>query len=270
MSSIAPEGYLVTGSVTDEGGVAIAGARLTLVGARGEHAGQASSEEDGSFSIDAGEAGSYTLVAAAPYYRAAAKVVKVGLGGVRTGLQLLGTGSLAGKVTAGKEASPLEAELELRAGDGGVAMRTRAGHDGTFYFRDVLEGSYELAVSAKGHGTRSVAVTVPRGATGQVALYLGGRGHLYGAVRSPEGDWRPGVAVSLELESGQVVAATRTDSAGSYCFEDVPEGGYLLRAENVDAVGVEVGAGSTMSVDLTTTSSHGLATALGSQPGQVC
>jgi hypothetical protein len=270
MSSIAPEGYLVTGSVTDEGGVAIAGARLTLVGARGEHTGEASSEEDGSFSIDAGEAGSYTLVAAAQHYRATAKVVRVGPGGVRTGLQLLGTGSLEGKVTAEKGASPLEAELELRAEGGGVAMRARAGHDGTFFFRDVLEGTYELAVSAKGHGTRSVAVTVPRGATGQVALSLGGRGHLYGAVRSPKGEWRPGVGVSLELRSGQIVAATRTDSAGSYCFEDVPEGGYLIRAENVDAVGVEVGAGSTMSVDLTTASSHGLATALGSQTEQVC
>jgi hypothetical protein len=270
MSSIAPEGYLVTGSVTDEGGVAIAGARLTLVGARGEHTGEASSEEDGSFSIDAGEAGSYTLVAAALHYRATAKVVRVGPGGVRTGLQLLGTGSLEGKVTAEKGASPLEAELELRAEGGGVAMRARASHDGTFYFRDVLEGSYELAVSAKGHGTRTVAVTVPRGATGQVALSLGGRGHLYGAVRSPKGEWRPGVGVSLELESGQIVAATRTDSAGSYCFEDIPEGGYLIRAENVDAVGVKVGAGSTMSVDLTTSSSHGLATALGSQTEQVC
>ena len=238
------------GRVTDRDGRPIAGAQLTLMSLRGERAGEGVSDARGWFAIEAGAAGSYTLVATAPTYRAAARVVQVGSAGGRAELKLFGLGSLTGMVTSAKDGSPLEADLVLRTPEGAVAMRSRAGADGTFAFPDLLEGSYELVASAQGHSTQRLPVDVERGAARVAAVTLTGFGHIYGAVSSSQGAWVPDVSVTLSLPSGLTVATTQTDDAGSYRFGDVSEGEYLLCAGDGEALPVEVAAGQAVAVEV--------------------
>lgn len=238
------------GLVADREGRPIAGARLTLMSLGGDRVGQGVSDTRGRFSIEAGTAGSYTLVATAPTYRAATKVVHVGADGGRTELKLFGLGSLTGKVTSAKDGSPLEADLVLQAGEGAVAMRCRAGADGAFSFPDVLEGSYELVASAKGHGTERLPMDIGRGTASMTTITLTGFGHIYGAICSSQGAWVPDVSVTLSLLSGEPVATTRTDDAGSYRFGEVTEGTYLLCAGDSQGLPVEVRAGQAVAADV--------------------
>jgi hypothetical protein len=217
---------------------------------RGERAGEGISDVRGWFSIEAGAAGSYTLVATAPTYRAATRVVQVGTGGGRAELKLFGLGSLTGKVASAKDGSPLEADLVLRTGEGAVAMRCRAGADGAFAFSDLLEGSYELVASAQGHGTQRLPVDIGRGAARVATVTLTGFGYIYGAVSSSQGAWVPDVSITLSLPSGLTVATTQTDDAGSYRFGDVSEGKYLLCAGDGEGLPVEVAAGQAVAVDV--------------------
>ncbi len=243
-------GCTLDGLVADQDGRPIAGARLTLMGLRGDRAGEGVSDVSGWFSIEVGATGSYTLVATAPTYRASTRVVQVGAGGGRTELKLFGLGSLAGKVTSAKDGSPLEADLVLQTSEGAVAMRCRAQADGAFVFSDVLEGSYELVASAKGHGTQRLPVDIGKGTARVATITLTGFGHIYGAVSSSEGAWVPDVSVTLSFPSGQTVATTQTDDAGSYRFGDVSEGKYLLRAGDGEGLPVEVTAGEAVAADV--------------------
>jgi hypothetical protein len=75
-----------------------------------------------------------------------------------------------------------------------------------------------------------MTVTVP--ATGRVTqdVELAGGARVRGVVRT-NGSGRPVEArVTLVDTAGTVIAATSTETDGSYVFEDVPEGDYTIIA----------------------------------------
>lgn len=245
----------VRGQVTDAAGEPLAGALVTLVGADGDEAGHAIAGEDGSFALGDVWEGTYTLIAAAPHFRPAASMVALKAEEATATVSLLGVGSLVGKVTMAKDGLPLAVEVDLVSPGGGLAAQCRTGNDGCFFFPDLLEGSYDLLVRSTGYRTETVAVVVDRTHTETIEIALVGQGHLYGAVSGPGGDWLPGSQVTLTDGSGEVVATTWTDDAGSYHFSDVPEGPYTVRATASSTAFSEVDmrAGSTIAVDLSLT-----------------
>jgi hypothetical protein len=241
----------VRGLVTAASGEPLAGATVTLVHPNGDEVGHAIAAADGSFDLDDIEEGTYTLVAAAPHYRPAARVVALSHGEARASVSLLGVGSLVVRVARARDGAPVEAELELLNADGGLAAQCQTGEDGVSILPDLLEGDYDLTVQRENYSPANGPVAVRRGRTGTAEVQLVGLGHLYGAVLDPGGAWLPGQEVSLADASGAVVAMTRTDGAGSYLFPSVSEGSYTISAGSGDiAVTVEIGAGTAAVVDL--------------------
>jgi hypothetical protein len=230
----------------------LAGALVTLVTADGDEAGHAIAGSDGSFAVGDMLEGTYTLIAGAPHFRPAASTFALSSEEAAVMINLLGIGSITGKVTTAKDGSPMSVDLELLCLDGDVAAQYRTGKDGRFSLTDLVEGSYELVVRHAGYRTAEVPVLVDRAQTVTIEVALVGVGHLYGAVTGPGGGWVPGVQVTLTDGTGTVVATTGTDGAGSFRFSEIPEGPYTVCATAFGAVCsvVEVEAGSTVAADV--------------------
>jgi hypothetical protein len=242
----------VRGQVTTAAGEPLAGALVTLVTADGDEAGHAIAGSDGSFAVgDVGE-GTYTLIAAAPHFRPAASTFPLSSEEAAVMINLLGIGSITGKVTAAKDGAPMTVDIELVCRDGDVAAQYRTGKDGRFSLTDLVEGSYELVVPHGGYRTAEVPIVVDRGQTLTIDVAMVGVGHIYGAVTGPGGGWVPGAQVTLADGSGRVVATTGTDGAGSYRFSGIPEGPYTVHAPALGGAfsAVEVQAGSTVAADV--------------------
>jgi hypothetical protein len=232
-------------------GEPLAGATVTLVHPNGDEVGHTVAAEDGSFDLDDIDEGTYTLVAAAPHYRPAARVIALSHGEARATVSLLGVGSLVVRVARARDGVPICGDLELLNADGGLAAQCRTGEDGVSILPDLLEGDYELVVRRQNYSPASGPVVVRRGRTGTAEVQLVGLGHLYGAVLDPDGAWLAGVEVTLTDASLDVVAVTRTDDAGSYLFSAVAEGSYTISAGAGEAATtVEIGAGTAALVDL--------------------
>ena len=213
----------VWGQVTAASGEPLAGASVTLVHPNGDEVGHTIAGEDGSFDLNDIEEGTYTLVAAAPHYRPAARVLALSHGETKAVVVLLGVGSLvvrvarSGRFTRGR--GDRAAECRRRPGGTGPDRS-----DGVSIVPDLLEGSYELIVRRDNYSPATGPVLIRRGRTGTAEVQLVGQGHLYGAVSGPDGGWVPDTRVALADRSGRVVGVTRTDGAGSYLFQAVAEG----------------------------------------------
>jgi hypothetical protein len=242
----------VRGQVTAANGEPLAGASVTLVHPNGDEVGHTIAAEDGSFDLEDIEEGTYTLVAAAPNYRPAARVVALSHAETRAMVSLLGVGSLVVRIARARDGAAIAAELELFNADGGLAAQYQTGDDGVSILPDLLEGSYELVVRRDDYSPATGPVVVRRGRTGTAEVQLVGLGHLYGAVLDPDGGWLPDLEVTLTDASGEVAGVTRTDGAGSYLFRAVAEGPYTVSAGAGDATAtVEIRAGTATQADLT-------------------
>ncbi|MGA3220132.1 MAG: MFS transporter, partial [Acidimicrobiales bacterium] len=177
----------VRGQVTAANGEPLAGASVTLVHPNGDEVGHTIAGEDGSFDMDNIEEGTYTLVAAAPNYRPAARVVALSQVETRAMVSLLGVGSLVVRIVRARDGVAIAAELELFNADGGLAAQYQTGDDGVSILPDLLEGSYELVVRRDDYSPATGPVVVRRGRTGTAEVQLVGLGHLYGAVLDPDG-----------------------------------------------------------------------------------
>ena len=241
----------VWGQVTAASGEPLAGASVTLVHPNGDEVGHTVADEDGSFDLKDIEEGTYTLVAAAPHYRPAARVLALSHGETRAIVSLLGVGSLVVRVARARDSLPVAAEIELMNADGGLAAQCQTAPDGVSILPDLLEGSYQLVVRRDHYSPASGPVVIRRGRTGTAEVQLVGQGHLFGAVLGPDGGWVPETRVALADRSGKVVAVTSTDGAGSYLFEAVAEGSYTVAAGSAEPVELEVIAGAAAQADIT-------------------
>lgn len=240
------------GHVTSVTGEPLAGAMVTVVGPEGDEMAHAVVGGDGSFEVTDVVEGTYTVVAVAPNYRPAASMVPMRNGEATTTLALLGVGAVSGHVVRAKDGAPLVVAVELEGAKGGLAAECQTGPDGRFLLADLIEGQYQLTVRGPGYSAQPIKLAVERGRTVHQEITLTGRGHLYGAVCGPAGEWLPGVEVSLMDASGELVATTVTDGAGSYHFDDVVEGWYTVEVSGHRSVTpVSVAAGSSVLADLT-------------------
>jgi uncharacterized membrane protein YccC len=126
------------------------------------------------------------------------------------------------------------ATLTLIDAEGGqVALGTSAGDGSYEIYAPPVDGSYSLIVSAPGRPPAASAVTVRHAGYGpgiRMDVLLAGNSDLRGTVRSAGGSAVPGTRVTLLNATGDVVAASSTDSDGRYDFPGLPEGDYTTVA----------------------------------------
>ena len=157
------------------------------------------------------------------------------------------------RVTRARDRKPLEAELTVVGHGAEVMARLSTSANGELSVPDLATGKYELVVQKLGYAPVTVPLVVTDDSIEPVEVALVGMAHIYGVVRGPGGGWLPGVLLTLTDESSQVVASTKTDAAGSYQFQRVPEGSYTVCAPAYygAASQVEIGAGSAVATDVT-------------------
>ncbi|GAA1836658.1 MFS transporter [Pseudonocardia ailaonensis] len=163
-------GATVSGTVLGGPG---GGVTVTLIDARGDVAGAATTDGAGRYLVPGIPEGSYTLTASAPGVPPVATSVLVGAGATTHDVTLADRAELRGTVRAGSTGGPVaEAVVTLAAGDGAVVASGRTDAAGKFGFAGLAAGSYTLA--AAGYAPDVQVVRVQPGLDAQVRVVLGG------------------------------------------------------------------------------------------------
>jgi hypothetical protein len=141
---------------------------------------------------------------------------------------------------------------------GPVSRQTATDASGAYAFDDLPLGDYVVTVTEPSsmQGSASIQVRLPMGASIAPDLHLIPLGTVSGKVvltGTPPG---AGIVVELRLPQGAVLATTSTDSSGSYQFQSVYLGDWLIRAsapstvEGKAEVAIDVPFGSSTAPDL--------------------
>jgi EmrB/QacA subfamily drug resistance transporter len=221
----------VRGHVRQPDGAALPGATVTLIDPSGQQAARGQSGDDGAYQVSAPAAGPYTLIAMAASHQPYASAVRVGAAPVELDVLLPGASRLAGTVRAAGSGEPLAgATVTLADGRGEVVAARSTGADGRYQIGDLAPGRYTLALSAPACQPLALPVTVADGeATTQDAELRGGA-QVRGTARTAAGNAVPDARVMLLDADGNVAGLARTDEAGGYSFENLPEGDYTVVA----------------------------------------
>jgi uncharacterized protein YfaS (alpha-2-macroglobulin family) len=243
----APRG--VHGTVRAGDGRGVAQAAVTLISLGGSQLGRSVTRPDGSYRLDAPEAGSYVLIAAADGHQPQASTVTVGDEWLAHDLLLAGTSGLAGVVRGASDERPVgEAMVVVTDIRGEVLATAKTGDDGTFTFQELAAGiggssdgtaTGQCTVAVNAPGFRPVARPVEIGTHGltrlEIVLQPGAR--VQGTVRA--GDGRRPLAdarVTRIDAAGNVVATSTTGEDGAYAFTDLDAGEYTVMASGYPPV----------------------------------
>ena len=231
-------GGLVRGYVRDASGLPIAGVSLTLIDLAGGQIGRGETRSDGSYSMLTPGAGSYFLIARARGHHPQAITVNVADEPVTIAIMLTGLAQLTGYVRIAGGAEPVPSALvTLLDTRGEVVASTTTDQHGQYRFPELVGGSYTLAASASPFQPAARLVTVAETGVTTQDIELSAGAYIRGTAWG--GQDRRAVAdirVVLTDSEGNVVAVTRTDSAGEYLFSDVPEGNYTVTASGYPPV----------------------------------
>lgn len=245
---------VIRGRVHTADGMGVANATLTLISLGGQQLGRAAAGPDGSYILASPGSGSYVLIAAADGHRPRATTIVVGAEPLAYDVLLTGGGGLAGAVTGGPDARPVEGAMVVVTDVRGEVVATgRTGRAGDFSFADLTAGDFTVAVNAAGH--RPAAQLVRVGETGtarlEIALRTGAR--VGGTIRTGAGQ-RPlaDARVTLLDAAGNVVGAAVTGADGAYAFTDLDAGEYAVIASGYPpvAAAVTIGTGDAGDVDV--------------------
>jgi uncharacterized protein YfaS (alpha-2-macroglobulin family) len=222
----------VRGVVRGSEGAPVGRAAVTLISPAGRQLGRAVTQADGSYALDAPDAGSYVLIASADGFQPQASTVVVGDEPVAHDVLLAGTSGLTGTVVAAEDGAAVGGAMVVVTDLRGDVLATGAsGPDGAFAFTELVPGGVTVAVNAPGF--RPLALPVEIGGRGvtrlEVALRAGAvvRGTVRaGDAGGPLGDAR----VTLIDAAGNVVATATTGDDGAYAFADLDAGEYTVIA----------------------------------------
>ncbi|MFG2756696.1 MFS transporter [Streptomyces wuyuanensis] len=222
----------VRGVVRGSEGAPVGRAAVTLISPAGRQLGRAVTQADGSYTLDAPDAGSYVLIASADGFQPQASTVVVGDEPVAYDVLLAGTSGLTGTVVAAEDGAAVgDAMVVVTDVRGDVLATGASGPDGVFAFTELVPGGVTVAVNAPGF--RPLALPVEIGGQGvtrlEVALRAGAvvRGTVRaGDAGGPLGDAR----VTLIDAAGNVVATATTGDDGAYAFADLDAGEYTVIA----------------------------------------
>lgn len=225
-------GIPVHGVVRGGEGGAVPRAAVTLISPAGRQLGRAVAGDDGGYTLDAPESGSYVLIASADGFQPQAATVAVGAEPLAYDILLAGTSGLTGSVRGAEGDTPVEGAMVVVADVRGDVLATgKSGPGGEFAFAELLPGSVTVAVNATGF--RPLALPVEIGAQGvtRVEAVLRSGALVRGTIRAGA-DRRPlpDARVTLIDAAGNVVAAATTGDDGVYGFADLDAGEYTVMA----------------------------------------
>ncbi|MFF5086411.1 MFS transporter [Streptomyces niveus] len=225
-------GIPVHGVVRGGDGGAVPRAAVTLISPAGRQLGRAVAGDDGGYTLDAPESGSYVLIASADGFQPQAATVAVGAEPLAYDILLAGTSGLTGSVRGAEGDAPVEGAMVVVADVRGDVLATgKSGPGGEFAFAELLPGSVTVAVNATGF--RPLALPVEIGAQGvtRVEAVLRAGALVRGTIRAGA-DRRPlpDARVTLIDAAGNVVATATTGDDGVYGFADLDAGEYTVMA----------------------------------------
>ncbi|MEV4996872.1 MFS transporter [Streptomyces niveus] len=225
-------GIPVHGVVRGGEGGGVPRAAVTLISPAGRQLGRAVAGEDGGYTLDAPESGSYVLIASADGFQPQAATVAVGAEPLAYDILLAGTSGLTGSVRGAEGDAPVEGAMVVVADVRGDVLATgKSGPGGEFAFAELLPGSVTVAVNATGF--RPLALPVEIGAQGvtRVEAVLRSGALVRGTIRAGA-DRRPlpDARVTLIDAAGNVVATATTGDDGVYGFADLDAGEYTVMA----------------------------------------
>ncbi|MEU9746210.1 MFS transporter [Streptomyces niveus] len=225
-------GIPVHGVVRGGEGGAVPRAAVTLISPAGRQLGRAVAGDDGGYTLDAPESGSYVLIASADGFQPQAATVAVGAEPLAYDILLAGTSGLTGSVRGAEGDVPVEGAMVVVADVRGDVLATgKSGPGGEFAFAELLPGSVTVAVNATGF--RPLALPVEIGAQGvtRVEAVLRAGALVRGTIRAGA-DRRPlpDARVTLIDAAGNVVATATTGDDGVYGFADLDAGEYTVMA----------------------------------------
>ncbi|MEV8363936.1 MFS transporter [Streptomyces niveus] len=225
-------GIPVHGAVRGGEGGGVPRAAVTLISPAGRQLGRAVAGDDGGYTLDAPESGSYVLIASADGFQPQAATVAVGAEPLAYDILLAGTSGLTGSVRGAEGDTPVEGAMVVVADVRGDVLATgKSGPGGEFAFAELLPGSVTVAVNATGF--RPLALPVEIGAQGvtRVEAVLRSGALVRGTIRAGA-DRRPlpDARVTLIDAAGNVVATATTGDDGVYGFADLDAGEYTVMA----------------------------------------
>jgi protocatechuate 3,4-dioxygenase beta subunit len=153
-----------------------------------------------------------------------------------TALLLLGpcfaqNSSVEGRVT-NAAGDPLKGVLVILAKSAPSALTVETGADGSFVFRDVAPGRYNLQVQRVGYvSTPGSTVTVVAGErmTGS-AFKMTRAALIVGRVLDPDGDPVPNAVVNVQVDDMGDIESATSRADGSFVIGGLKAGAYYLRA----------------------------------------
>ena len=226
------------GTVRDASGTGLPGAAVTLISLNGRQLGRSVTHPDGAYALDAPNAGSYVLIAAADRHQPQASTVSVGSEPMNHDILLSGTSGLAGVVRNEETGDAVSgAMVVVTDARGEVLASGSSGEQGGFRFDELVTGTFTVAVNAPGFRptARPVEVSGQGYSRLEIDLSTGVRVRgtvLAGEERTPLPDAR----VTLVDASGNVVATASTGEDGAYGFSDLDAGEYSVIASGYPPV----------------------------------
>ncbi|QKG22705.1 MFS transporter [Actinomadura verrucosospora] len=231
-----PGGVPVRGVVRAGDGAPVPSAALTLIGVDGHQLGRAITQDDGRYALPTPGPGTYVLIAATGEHEPQAATLVVGDRPVDFDLMLAGNGGLGGTVRSAGGSPIANAMVVVTDVRGEVVGTGRTDASGQYAFKDVVTGSYTLAVSAAAHRPVALPVEVAGGGQTRLDVELPAGARVRGTVRNETGEPVGDARVTLVDAAGNVVAMAITGPDGEYAFTDLTGGQYTVIASGYPPV----------------------------------
>lgn len=228
----------IAGQVRDEAGAPVAGATVR-VDHRGAFGGpSATTGPDGRYTVDAVRPGPNRVRVSHPEFRSPPpRLVQLPAAGGGAGdgpradgvdFVLRAGGAIAGLVVTA-EGAPADTAVVLHDRRG-RRLRSERARGGRFRFAGLRGGSYLVRAGPLDGAVGVERVGVP--ARGEIALVLvlEAGGVLAGRVEDPQGAPLAGVRVRAARRGLAFGVERRTDAAGRFRLEGLPDGSYVVRA----------------------------------------
>ncbi|MFD0685720.1 MFS transporter [Actinomadura fibrosa] len=247
-----PAGVPVRGVVRAGDGEPVPSAALTLIGVDGHQLARAITQEDGRYALPTPGPGTYVLIAATGEHEPQAATLVVGDRPVDFDLLLAGNGGLLGTVRSADGTPIANAMVVVTDVRGDVVGTGRTGPDGHYAFKDLVSGTYTLAVSAAAHRPVALPVEVTGGGQNRLDVELPPGARVRGTVRNDAGEPVGDARVTLVDAAGNVVAMVITGPDGEYAFTDLIGGQYTVIASGYPpvATGLSLSGGGEDGYDL--------------------
>ncbi len=257
----------ITGTVTDDRGEPIAGARLRLSGS--SHQATAEADAVGGFTIPAVPPGRYRLETYAPDHHKSSRTVTVASDEpAQIDVELVAVSWISGKVLLGSGEPLCNAKVALyfsRTGDE-LLKHLTTGPDGNYRVRAPWPGLQDIVASAPGRGCVQVSGVRPKPGEELKGVNLvfdpqsGPLTRVVGTVTDDTGNPVAGASVLLD-RSGRINVPTCrvvTDAEGGFAVCDLLPGSYHLHVSatghdsySLYPAGVTVRPGETVRHDVT-------------------